>query len=122
MTGVVSGLGLQRDTMRAAAGREEMMAARLAVALAREGMPFRRAHHVVGALVAEAQSSGRSLKAVAAQKLAADSPKVAARLDLLFDPLEAVKAKSLVGGAAPDAVRTSLDAALARLGPWPQGA
>jgi hypothetical protein len=39
---------------------------------------------------------------------------VAARLDTLFDPLEAVKAKSLVGGTAPDAVRASLDAALAR--------
>ena len=49
MTGVVGGLGLERDAMRAAAGREEMMAAGLAVALAREGMPFRKAHHVVGA-------------------------------------------------------------------------
>ena len=37
---------------------------------------------------------------------------MAARLDALFDPLEAVKAKSLRGGAAPDAVRASLDAAL----------
>jgi argininosuccinate lyase len=113
MTGVVAGLGIEREAMRAAAGREEMMAAGLAVALAREGMPFRKAHHVVGSLVAEAQKSGRSLKAVAAEKLQAQSPKVAARLDLLFDPLEAVKAKSLVGGAAPDAVRASLDAALA---------
>jgi len=101
--------------MRAAAGREELMAAGLAVALAREGMPFRKAHHVVGGLVAEAQRSGRSLKAVAAETLAAVSPRVAARLDVLFDPLEAVKAKSLVGGAAPDAVRASLDAALARV-------
>jgi len=115
MTGVVAGLGLQRDVMRAAAGREELMAAGLAVALAREGMPFRKAHHVVGGLVAEAQKSGRSLKAVAAETLAAVSPSVAARLDVLFDPLEAVKAKSLVGGAAPDAVRASLDAALARV-------
>jgi argininosuccinate lyase len=115
MTGVVSGLGLKRDAMRAAAGREEMMAAGLAVALAREGMPFRRAHHVVGALVADSQKSGRSLKAVAAETLTSVSPLVAARLDVLFDPLEAVKAKSLAGGAAPDAVRVSLDAAAARV-------
>lgn len=116
MSGVVKGLGLNRDAMRAAAGREEMMAAGLAVALAREGMPFRKAHHVVGALVADAQRSGRSLRTVAAEKLKADSAGVAARLDALFDPLEAVKAKSLVGGAAPDAVRASLDQALARVG------
>ena len=113
MTGVIAGLALERDVMREAAAREEMMAAGLAVALAREGMPFRKAHGVVGSLVARAQKSGRSLKAVAADELAELSPAVAARLDQLFDPLEAVKAKSLPGGAAPDAVRASLDKALA---------
>jgi argininosuccinate lyase len=117
MTGVVGGLGLDREAMRAAAGREEMMAAGLAVALAREGMPFRRAHHVVGLLVGEAQKSGRSLKAVAGERLPSVSPAVAARLDALFDPLGAVKAKSLPGGTAPEAVRASLDAALSRVGP-----
>jgi argininosuccinate lyase len=92
-----------------------MMAAGLAVALAREGMPFRRAHHVVGALVGEAQKSGRSLKAVAAEKLPIISPAVAGRIDALFDPLEAVKAKSLRGGTAPEAVERALAAALARM-------
>jgi argininosuccinate lyase len=113
--GVVAGLGLSRESMRAAAGREEMMAAGLAVALAREGMPFRKAHHVVGALVGESHRSGRSLKSVASEKLPALSPTVAAGLDALFDPLEAVKAKSLRGGTAPDAVRASLEAAAARV-------
>ena len=115
MTGVVLGLGLVAERMRAAAGREEMMAAGLAVALAREGMPFRKAHHVVGALVGESQRSARSLKAVAAERLPSVSPAVAARLDALFDPLEAVRAKALRGGAAPPAARASLDAALARV-------
>ena len=36
-------------------------------------------------------------------------------MDALFDPREAVKAKALPGGTSPDAVRASLDAALARL-------
>ncbi len=115
MSGVIRGLALRKDAMRAAAGREEMMTAGLAVALAREGLPFRKAHGVVGGLVAEAQKSGRSLKAVAADRLRAVSPAVVALLDELFDPLEAVKAKSLTGGAAPDAVRASLDQALARV-------
>jgi argininosuccinate lyase len=115
MTGVVGGLGLNRDAMRAAAGREEMMAAGRAGGLARAGIPFRTAHHVVGALVADAQRSGRSLKAVAAERLPSISPAAAARLDSLFDPLEAVKARAVRGGTAPDAVRASLDAVLARL-------
>ena len=115
MAGVVAGLGLDRVAMRAAASGEEMMAAGLAVALAREGIPFRKAHGIVGALVAASQASGRSLKETARERLREVSPTVTERLDALFDPLEAVKARSLPGGAAPDAVRASLDAALARL-------
>ena len=116
MTGVVAGLAPERDAMRAAAGAQEMIAANLAVALAREGMPFRKAHHVVGSLVAESQKSGRTLKQAAAERLGALSPAVASRLDAIFDPLEAVKTKSLPGGTAPEAVRASLDAALVRVG------
>ena len=116
LTGVVSGLVPQQEAMRAAASREEMIAANLAVALAREGLAFRKAHHLVGALVGEAQRTGRALKAVAAERLAEAAPRVATRLDAIFDPLEAVKTKALAGGTAPDAVRASLDAALARVG------
>jgi len=115
MTGVVSGLGLGLEAMRKAAGREELMAAGLAVALAREGMPFRKAHALVGQLVADAARAGGTLRDAAARTLPAHSPAVAARLDALFDPAQAVRAKSVRGGTAPDAVRASLDAALRRL-------
>ena len=70
---------------------------------------------MVGSLVGESQKSGRTLKQTAAERLPALSPAVAARLDAIFDPLEAVKTKSLPGGTAPDAVRVSLDAAAARV-------
>jgi argininosuccinate lyase len=114
MAGVVIGLRPDREAMRRAGGREELMAAGLAVALAREGMPFRRAHGVVGGLVAEAQRTGRSLREVAAAALPAMAPAVAERLGTIFDPDAAVRAKAVRGGTAPDAVRASLDAALAR--------
>jgi argininosuccinate lyase len=116
MAGVIQGLALRREAMRSAAAHEEMMAAGLAVALAREGIPFRKAHGIVGSLVAEAQKSGRSLRETASGELKSLSPGVAARLGTLFDPLEAVRSKSLPGGTAPDAVRASLDAALATFG------
>lgn len=115
MAGVISGLSQKPGPMRAAAAGEEMMAAGLAVALALEGLPFRKAHGVVGALVAEARKSGRTLRETAAEELKETSPAVAACLDQLFDPDEAVRAKSLRGGTAPDAVRASLDAALEAL-------
>jgi argininosuccinate lyase len=115
MRGVVAGLELHRETMLRAASREEMMAAGLAVALAREGMPFRKAHALVGSLVAEAQRTGLPGRAAAAAALPATSPKVAAQLGALFDPAQAVRAKAARGGTAPDAVRRSLEAARRRV-------
>jgi len=115
MTGVVAGLGLNREAMRRAAGREEMMAAGLAVALAREGMPFRKAHGLVGSLVAEAQKTGLTLREMAARVLPAHSPAVAARLDAVFDPDQAVRSRAAAGGTAPDAVRRSLAGAAERV-------
>jgi len=113
MTGVVKGLALREDVMRGAV-REDMMAAGLAVALAREGMPFREAHKLVGSIVAQAEPDGLSLKAAAARALASDFPAVAAHLGSLFDPSEAIRTKAARGGTAPEAVRTSLRTALAR--------
>ena len=115
MAGVVAGLSLRPEAMRAAAAGEEMMAAGLAVALAREGMPFRKAHGVVGALVAEARKSGRSLRETAADELKGSFTGRGRAPRPLFDPDEAVRAKSLPGGTAPDAVRASLDAVLEAL-------
>ena len=115
LTGVVKGLEIHREAMLRAGGRQEMIAASLAVALARLGLPFRNAHEVVGSLVAEAQKTGTSLRETAARRLPAVSPEVAADVDRLFDPLEAVKSKAARGGTAPDAVRASLKAALARV-------
>ncbi len=115
MAGVVSGLVLRREAMARAAAQPEMMAAGLAVALARDGLPFRQAHALVGSLVAEAQKTGRGLVETARAALASRAPSIAARLDALFDPAQAVRAKAALGGTAPDAVRASLEAALARL-------
>jgi len=114
MTGVVAGLRLDREAMRAAV-KEEMMAAALAVALACEGIPFRKAHAVVGAIVADAQRNGVSVRAAAARTLPAHSPAVAGRLDAIFDPAQAIRAKAARGGTAPDAVKVSLTAAVGRL-------
>jgi argininosuccinate lyase len=106
ITGVVSGLELRRSAMRRAAAFDEMMAAGLAVALAREGLPFRKAHSVVGALVAEAQREGKTLHEVATRRLEKESPTVARRLPEIFGVDTAVAAKA-APGAARGAVRPS---------------
>jgi argininosuccinate lyase len=115
MAGVVEGLVLRREAMARAAAAPEMIAAGLAVALAREGMPFRKAHALVGAMVAEAQAKGEPLPGVAARVLAVQAPKVAARLGAIFDPREAVASKAAAGGTAPAAVREALREARRRV-------
>jgi argininosuccinate lyase len=115
MGGVVAGLDFDRKRMRAAAGQEEMMAAGLAVALARDGLPFRKAHGVVAGLVAEARKTGASLRETARRALAKDHPRLAANVDALFDPERAVRTRSLPGGTDPDAVRASLRQAVERV-------
>ncbi len=115
MGGVVAGLDFDRKKMRAAAGQEEMMAAGLAVALARDGLPFRKAHGVVAGLVAEARKTGASLRETARRALAKDHPRLAADVDALFDPERAVRTRSLPGGTDPDAVRASLRQAVERV-------
>jgi argininosuccinate lyase len=116
MAGVIRGLEFDRPKMRAAAGQEELMAAGLAVALARDGLPFRKAHGVVASLVAEAHKTGASLRETARRVLAKDHPRLAGEADALFDPERAVRTRSLTGGTAPDAVRASLREAAERVG------
>lgn len=106
--GVVRGLSLDRESLRRAASKEELIAASLAVALAADGISFRQAHGVVGSLVAEATRSKRSLREVSREQLAAAHPKVAAQVDAIFDVDEAVRRKSVRGGTAPETVRASL--------------
>jgi argininosuccinate lyase len=115
MAGVVGGLVVHREAMRRAASQPEMLAASLAVALARAGLPFRRAHTLVGSMVAEAQKSGKPLRDVAGRMLV-DQPAVVARLDELFDLDRAIAAKAAPGGTAPESVKNALDAALRAVG------
>jgi argininosuccinate lyase len=111
MAGVVQGLEPDASAMRAAV-TDDMMAAGLAVALARNGLPFRKAHALVGSLVAAALRDGETLGAVAARALRDQAPDVAA----VFDPDAAVAARAARGGTAPEAVRESLAQARRRLG------
>ena len=48
--------------MAAAAGDDRLLATALADALAKRGVPFRKAHEMVGRRFAQAERSGKSLK------------------------------------------------------------
>jgi argininosuccinate lyase len=129
MAGVVETLHVDRDRMQAAASEGFTTATAVADSLVRRGVPFRTAHHVVGALVAAAERAGAGLDEVGdaaiAEALATSGDALAAAL--AKEPgiggavrsaagLDAALAScDVVGGTAPARVAVALAAARARL-------
>jgi argininosuccinate lyase len=72
-TAMLAGLRFHRDRLAAAASDELLGATDVADLLVREGMPFRDAHKVVGALVRTALESGRRLSELRPEELAEHS-------------------------------------------------
>jgi argininosuccinate lyase len=70
---MLAGLAFRQDRLSAAASDELLGATDVADLLVREGMPFREAHRVVGALVRTALESGRKLSELRPEELAEHS-------------------------------------------------
>jgi argininosuccinate lyase len=129
MTGLVETLTVDAERMREAAGEGYMTATAVADALVRRGIPFRAAHHVVGALVAAAEKDAIGLDAVSDAAVAAalagsDDPTAAALAtergigDELRDAASvdgALASCDVIGGTAPARVAAALAAARERL-------
>jgi argininosuccinate lyase len=130
MAGMVSTLCVDRDRMRAAAGEGYTTATAVADALVRRGVAFRAAHHIVGALVAEAERGGVALDtlddATIAAALAGSDDSVAiaivgdatvpGELRAAAELEGAVAGCDVIGGTAPHRVAAALAAAKVRLG------
>ncbi|MEA2610982.1 MAG: argininosuccinate lyase, partial [Chloroflexota bacterium] len=129
MAGLIETLEVDAVRMRAAAGEGYTTATAVADALVRRGIAFRSAHHIVGALVAQAEPAGTPLDAVPdsmiglalgasddalAAELAAD-PSIGDHLRAAASLDGALASCDVVGGTAPDRVAAALAAARARL-------
>ncbi len=129
LAGLLDNLIVDRERMREAADEGYTTATAVADALARRGIPFRVAHHVVGSLVAQAEEAGLRLDAVpdsmiglalgasgdpGAQALASDETigevvRGSASVD------GALASCDVIGGTAPTRVAEALRAARERL-------
>ncbi|MHB8397603.1 MAG: argininosuccinate lyase [Candidatus Limnocylindrales bacterium] len=129
MAGLVDTLSINRVRMRAAAEEGFTTATAVADALVRRGVPFRVAHHVVGELVAAAETAGLALDAlpdptiVAALAKAddalardlANAPGIGEELRAAASIEGALASCDVVGGTAPARVRMALEAARRRV-------
>ncbi|WP_167956221.1 argininosuccinate lyase [Sphingomonas jejuensis] len=117
MTGMVESVAFRTDRMRAAAEAGFATATDLADWLVRErGVPFREAHHIVGATVKAAEEAGVALDALPLDRLQAIDPRLSgdARAVLAVDA--SVASRTSFGGTAPAQVRDRVTEAKAVLG------
>ena len=103
--------------MKAALAGGHLCATDLADFLVQRGLPFREAHHVVGAIVREAEERGVQIAELPENVLVAAHPSLTGpELRLALDPEAAVERRSLVGGPAKARVQSAIAEARTR---WP---
>jgi len=116
MARIVAGsVTLHPEKPAAAAEESWVVATDLAEALARAGVPFHRAHQLVGQLVRESIRRRRKPADWTAAELAAFAPEFTAEMARLLQPREGMKTREIPGGAGPQAVARALEDAARRL-------
>jgi argininosuccinate lyase len=105
--------GIEFDTERMAGACDAaLMATDVADRLVSAGVPFREAHHAVGALVRRALELDVGLAALPRDEIAALAPALAAgELGALLEPRASLDRKISAGGSAPERVREQLSRA-----------
>ncbi len=106
---LIGGLKLHRDRMAEAASDERLLATALADALAKRGVPFRRAHEMVGKRFADAERAGKTLR-----ELGPGGGITAKDLEAL-DLGRVLAKRNILGGTAPRRVAQAARAASARI-------
>ena len=113
--GMVADMQANVDAMRGAAELGFATATDLADWLVRTlDMPFRRAHHVTGAVVKLAEDRGCRLDEVDMAALQAIEPSITEAVYAVLDPSRSVSSRTSFGGTAPANVRAAAAAARGR--------
>jgi len=116
MTGMVRDLSANRQRMAAAAGVGFTTATDLADWLVqRLAMPFRRAHHVAGALVKLAEDKGCGLEALTLADMQGVEPAITAEVFTVLGVENSVNSRTSYGGTAPERVRAAVRRAREKL-------
>lgn len=109
--GMVATMQVKEERMAASAGEGYMAATDLADYLVGQGMPFRQAHAVVGALVAQCIARGVTLQELTASDLAAVNPAFGKDAPSWAAIENVVARRTTFGGTAPEAVAAQMSLA-----------
>ena len=113
---VIRSMRIDRDAMLAATERGMLTATDLADHLARQGVPFREAHEIVGRLVRDRLASRKDLGGITLEELRAVDARFGESAVAEIATARSLAARSSPGGTAPDRVRAALGEARHALG------
>lgn len=114
VAGTVTTMTVNHERMRAAVDAS-LLATEAADYLVRKGVPFRQAHGIVGRMVRKGIEMGIGIDQLSLSDLREISPAFEADVRETFDAAKAVRARNVIGGSAPEAVRDQIAAAQAVL-------
>ncbi|MFN2582363.1 MAG: argininosuccinate lyase, partial [Candidatus Dormibacteria bacterium] len=103
------------DAMRHAASDPDLIATDIAEHLVQRGVPFRRAHEIVGGMVATTRQTGRTLADVSLEEWREVAPHADATLLSLMDPTTALERRATAGGPGAASGAAQIRDATARI-------
>jgi argininosuccinate lyase len=116
MAEMVGGIRVKADAMERAALKGYATATDLADYLVKKGLPFRDAHEAVARAVKLALGRGVDLADLPLAELQQMNPAVGADVQQVLTLRGSLQARNVLGGTAPDQVRTQIGRHRARLG------
>ena len=108
MAAMLRNTRVNRQACAAAAADPVLLATDLADYLVRKGMPFRQAHHVVGAVVAHAEAAGKPLNQLTLAELRSVDPSFGWDAPRVFDLKRAMAQRNLPGSPGTKEVSKQL--------------
>jgi len=106
---MVETMKLREANMLAAASDPALMATDIAEKLVELGVPFRTAHHRVGAFVKYCKEHQMALDKATLEEMRETIPEATPEFLTLFNPVESVAKRDIVGGTGFDQVAKQLD-------------
>lgn len=112
---MIASMALKSENMLKAASDPALMATDLAEKLVELGVPFRNAHHRVGAFVKWCRENGKALDKVSLEEMQVSIPEATPAFLDLFSPESSVAKREIPGGTGFKTVRANIDLWIKRL-------
>jgi argininosuccinate lyase len=108
---LVLSISIDKQRMADATNQGFMEATELADDLAEKGVPFRQAHEIVGKIVLHCAKTNCRLTQLSLDRLRQFSPLFTEQTRAALQPQNICRRRNLIGGTAPDRVKTAIEQA-----------